>query len=367
MPDEISLACTCDQDLPFGQKFSSNLSFFTTAEKKIVLGWGERIWLSQPDLKTPSFYFPDYFLRSKKPWCTHANHLELSIEELIAALAYLNTSPESLEWFSPNRDFFNASFNRLQLKFAANTLTKAVPYMFAEAETELSPQILQASFINLLKRANSDPIYGYGFWENNAGMLGGTPEILFRAYGPGNRHLETVACAGTRPPNSDEKSFLDDPKESYEHRLVIQGIVASISRLGTKAEVDKTVVLHLSRCSHLLTSIKATFSEDIPFDSLVNILHPTPALGAIPTWPEGMAWLEEYDVNMPRGRFGAPAGIILPASGKSLCLVAIRNVQWQGNQLRIGAGCGVVPDSLFENEWNELLLKIGSIKDILGL
>jgi menaquinone-specific isochorismate synthase len=47
--------------------------------------------------------------------------------------------------------------------------------------------------------------------------------------------------------------------------------------------------------------------------------------------------------------------------------VAIRNAQWFEGSIHIGAGCGIVPQSLLKNEWKEIQLKMQSIKNILGL
>ena len=66
-------------------------------------------------------------------------------------------------------------------------------------------------------------------------------------------------------------------------------------------------------------------------------------------------------------RYGAPVGYIEEGGKDSRCLVAIRNMQWKDNWIGLGAGCGIVPESRLDLEWEELQLKIQSIKEILGL
>ncbi|MNL49201.1 chorismate binding enzyme [compost metagenome] len=51
---------------------------------------------------------------------------------------------------------------------------------------------------------------------------------------------------------------------------------------------------------------------------------------------------------------------------EALCLVAIRNMQWNGQFAMIGSGCGVVAASELEREWRELYQKRLSVKKILG-
>jgi isochorismate synthase EntC len=47
--------------------------------------------------------------------------------------------------------------------------------------------------------------------------------------------------------------------------------------------------------------------------------------------------------------------------------VAIRNVQWTGRTVTLGAGAGIIAESLFEREWEELRLKRTAVMDMLGL
>lgn len=48
-------------------------------------------------------------------------------------------------------------------------------------------------------------------------------------------------------------------------------------------------------------------------------------------------------------------------------MVAIRNLQYRGGQLEIWAGCGVVPQSRYECEWQEVLDKMQSVRALWGV
>jgi isochorismate synthase EntC len=48
-------------------------------------------------------------------------------------------------------------------------------------------------------------------------------------------------------------------------------------------------------------------------------------------------------------------------------LVAIRNIQWQDEKIRLGSGCGIVKSSQIEREWQELKLKRESVKRMLSI
>ena len=64
-------------------------------------------------------------------------------------------------------------------------------------------------------------------------------------------------------------------------------------------------------------------------------------------------------------RFGAPFGV--RHGGAFHAVVAIRFVSWKGNDVCLPSGCGVIEDSVFESEWQELRLKRDSVKELLGV
>lgn len=224
---------------------------------------------------------------------------------------------------------------------------------------------LRSSLLSLLQYAKSQPVHSYGFWENGHGMLGATPELLF-SLGEIKRHtLITMACAGTRGLRSQPGSFMDDPKEVHEHQLVVDGIMESLAPFG-KVTIGSMRVLHLPKLSHLLTPIEVELKQDADFNAIVKALHPTPALGAFPR-KEGLEWLKSYQKQIDRKRYGAPVGYTRGNTNEAGCYVAIRNAQWNPEEIVIGAGCGVVKESLLDREWDEVKLKIQAIKEMLSL
>lgn len=196
-------------------------------------------------------------------------------------------------------------------------------------------------------------------------MLGGTPELLFNMDHDGEKMtISTMACAATCSKDEVE-GFATDSKMLDEHNFVVQGILESLSPFG-EVRKEKIQILELPTLCHFLTPMVVETEKNLEFEPLVRSLHPTPALGAYPK-KQGMKWLAEYQNKIDRGRYGAPVGYYRPDTGKAACYVAIRNAQWSHDEIKIGAGCGVVPQSALESEWAEIQLKIQSIKDILAL
>lgn len=339
-------------------------TIFSTQEGKLILGWGERQWLKEPDPSQLSFYFPDFFLKDSNPWFTQEQTIELTLPALISNLSQIGSQPKKdYLWSTLHKEWFQKVFHNLQTIIGTGELTKGVPFIIESVQLPMDHGQLIKSLKAILNYLMHHPAHLYGFWDDNEGMLGATPEILFRCKQDGR--LETVACAGTKNIQEDQETFLSDPKERYEHEVVVKGIAESLGPYG-KVDIGELQLLKLSRLMHLVTPISVRFDDAIPFQDIVKTLHPTPALGAFPK-KTGFVWLEELQKHVDRVRYGAPVGFLYPENKISHCYVAIRNVQWNRKGMEIAAGCGVVADSHCEKEWNEIQLKLNAIKEMLAL
>lgn len=337
-------------------------TLFSTGKGQLILGWGEKQWSKDPHPTIPSFYFPDYFLKNDAPWFVQANTLDLPISQLLSYFPH-DSINQSYSWNNPYQQVFNDAFHDLQAKIASAELAKAVPFIIESVQAPMGKAQLTKSLKTILNYALHNPAHLYGFWNENEGMLGATPEVLFLYEKEGV--LETMACAGTKNIHENHSSLLSDPKELHEHELVVKGITQSLSPYG-KVTVGEKRLLKLTKLMHLVTPLTIHLEASIPFQEIVTALHPTPALGAFPK-KEGQKWLENYQKLINRNRFGAPAGFLHPEKKQSNCFVAIRNVQWNHEGMQIAAGCGVVADSKCENEWAEIGLKLKAIKEMLAL
>lgn len=343
---------------------------FGLGDGRIALGWGEGAWSSQPKTGASSsdlsIYAPDFYLESKRPWFSTTHSTILTRSELADLIPVASDRPE-INWNEPALNDFAIPFQRLKAAFAEDLATKGVPVVFARGESATRPE----SLLWLLSHALSAPkaVRLYGVWEASGGILGLTPEVLFERYGIS---LKSMALAGTKRGQIDaqsEAAFLADEKERYEHQLVVDGIRESLGRLGP-VKVGETGLLRLPTLAHLLTPVSVEISEAVSFEQIVATLHPTPALGVAPR-ALGLDWMKTWDEPETRVRFGAPFG--LSQSGGQECLVAIRNVQWQDSESemtrswQLGSGCGVVPQSELESEWQELFAKRQSVRKLLDI
>lgn len=333
----------------------------------IYIGYGSSKraqFQDQLDPQKPVFFIPDFFLSSPFPWVQYDNQCELSIMELDKELDE-QIELEEIIWDIQQEDLFNEAFHDLQEAFAVGKLEKAVPYVFAYTSQKMSKSRLIRSLKNALAYIQNYPGYLYGCWDDNNGFLGVTPEVLFQPSQDKRNTLHTMALAGTQKSNDSQVEFETNEKELKEHQLVIRGIAETLQHLG-KITIGDTSVLKLPTLKHLMTPIELELNQPFDFASIVQNMHPTPALGAFPRKP-GKVWLENYQSKLDRKNYGAPFGIQFGSIGLSICLVAIRQVQWNEQGMRIGAGCGIIKNSQLKYEREEVQLKIRAIRNLLAL
>ena len=332
---------------------------------RFLLGFGAHTWNRTAPEKSQhaTFYFPNFFLDHPSPWLNFAHTLEIEADALLDLLSATPCIKPDVRWNKPKKIEFQKTFEDLQIRFANRKLVKAVPFMFEESSIKLSSSNLVYCLISALKYSKKYPAFVYGFWNetDQHGMLGATPELLF-SLDHQAKMLHSMACAGTAPTDAME-ALSHSEKDCREHQLVIDGIKQSLNPFG-EINIGQQTVVNVGSIAHLVTPITMNMRGNCAFESIVHALHPTPSLGAYPKI-QGDAWLLNYQTRIDRGRFGAPVGLL--DSSYSQCLVAIRNMQWNHKQLKIGAGCGVIAESVMEDEWQEIQNKIQSIKGILGL
>ncbi len=351
----------------FIDEFLRNGSIITHQEKDLLIGWGDRSWSSTQSNKTnQTFYFPDFFLEDSKPWFTHENTKVVSIYDLKTELSHVSHQcSEKVVWQPPDHNFYQLMFHELKEDYLkTGLLDKGVPFVNSRAKGRMTPSSIARSLLSLLEVYEHSSCFIYGFWDEKQGILGATPEILFRKR-QNSQKVETVACAGTCSSDSEVSAFLNDAKELMEHQYVIDGIEKCLSPYG-KLSVHEMKILHLPHLKHMYTPITLKPHQNVAFEELVKVLHPTPALGAHPK-EQGNVWLRGIQKLIDRKRFGAPVGFVENDSGLFACYVGIRNVQWDDHQVSVFAGGGVVSQSELDKEWNEILLKLSTVKKMLAL
>jgi len=202
--------------------------------------------------------------------------------------------------------------------------------------------------------------------EEGAAFFGATPERLVSLRG---RTVETGALAGTTgrgdTPEEDEwlaRELFDDPKNTHEHELVADAIREQLEPFAASVATGSRRVRRLATVQHLETPITAELREDEHVLTLVEALHPTPAVGGLPP-DRALRTIRETE-PFDRGWYAAPVGWF-DAAGYGSFAVALRSAVARGDVATLFAGVGIVADSDPDREWDEVDLKYRPILDEL--
>lgn len=343
-------------------------------QEGFVLREGADLWVSQAfsgslatlETQEISVVCDDFFEYEKGVSFRDVKAHRISVPAFEAELAQFleeRQASESLpkrSWTAASRHSFHQSFASIQMRIQSGELKKAVPLVFQESPETLSV-IEKGTY--LLKALQSPPYLNvFGAWNWQEGVLGATPEILFRRHG---QVFESMALAGTLPKSTgtSKMALLQDLKEVNEHSFVVEDIEKKLRQLGPVG-VQGPQVIELPHLFHLQTQMQVLLQSVKKGEEYVRLLHPTPALGIFPR-EAGLDWFRTLPEQESRGMFGGPA--LFDFKESSLALVMIRSLFWNSTKLRIGAGCGIIAESQEEKEWEEIGQKLLSIRKIFGI
>jgi isochorismate synthase len=150
--------------------------------------------------------------------------------------------------------------------------------------------------------------------------------------------------------------LLASAKERHEHAVVVRNIRSVLADLCMRIEAPATpTLMKMRNVQHLFTPVTAQLRGNSSVLTLVERLHPTPAVGG---WPRevALAFLREHE-ELDRGWYAAPIGW-LDANGDGEFAVALRSALVDGTSATLFAGCGIVADSDPQSEYQETLLKL---------
>jgi isochorismate synthase EntC len=337
-----------------------DFAFIQTAPGRVFIGWGpfEQLPFRRPE--RPAFFIADFFLDDPHPWRHPATWEETTFEEL--AMRFEERGAPRVTWDAAPRDAFRQLFDSAHAALKRGEFEKIVPAVFESGRFAERGEWWRWFFTRMAQLPPG--MRGYGYSYQTHGLAGATPEFLFEAEA---RAYRTMALAGTRPV-ARAQELLRDPKELREHRFVVDDIVRRLAPFGN-VEIGPLGTLRLPKIAHLITPIffsESVGSERMSFADMVRRLHPTAALGVSPRNEAGERWLRQADRGVKRRTFGAPFGLERE-DRSALALVAIRNIQWSGERVRVGSGAGMLLESDVERELDELRDKREQVKALFGL
>lgn len=352
------------------QDFDGSFFVLTDCKTETTLSFTSGIEL----VPTRPIFTPSFFEVSQK--AHHSFKYCLKIErKLLMRLLESGSNPKRAainksNWEVQPQLEFEQDFAEIQKQIHEGIIEKAVAMTTERSQWKPSSDEKGLLLLNLLRNCPQH-LHIYGHWTNSSGVIGASPEILFHRH---NEKIHTMALAGTLPkakppePPTGGSQLLEDHKELHEHQIVIDDLTEKLKAETLKISIQGPHVIELPHLFHLKTQIQAELeappsATDFDFH-LVKRLHPSSALG-LRSHQQHWHWLKNLKGHKHLGHFGAPFGIALEQG--YLCLVAIRNLEWDATGSAVRAGCGIVNQSNSNREWQELWAKRESVKALLGL
>ncbi|MGJ7441017.1 isochorismate synthase [Aquipuribacter sp. MA13-6] len=202
------------------------------------------------------------------------------------------------------------------------------------------------------------------------GLVGATPEMLVRTQ---MRLVASRVLAGTIRRTGDDAhdlalaaSLARSSKDLGEHEYAVRSVVEAITPFCAGTNVPESpFVLHLANVMHLATDVTGVLRDDVSSLHLAAALHPSAAVCGTPT-TAAAALIAELE-GMDRGRYAGPVGW-LDAAGDGEWGIALRCGQLDpdGHEIRLFAGCGIVEGSDPAAELAESTAKFVPMRDALA-
>lgn len=210
--------------------------------------------------------------------------------------------------------------------------------------------------------------YHFGLQKDGQLFFGATPERLIEISN-GRAYSACVAGSIERGKSAVEDrelgtELLTDHKNLAEHDYVVKMISEVFHDFCTDVTMPgKPGLMKIRDIQHLFTPIEGSIEQHTDIFNLVAALHPTPALGGVPT-NKSMDIIREKE-QMDRGYYAAPIGWT-DSEGNGEFAVAIRSALLDGKQAYLYAGGGIVADSEAEKEYEETWVKFRPVLRALG-
>ena len=265
----------------------------------------------------------------------------------------------------PEAEVWRASVARLAGAVGRGRLDKAV--LSRQVSLRAASEIDITAVLRRLEVSAPESTI-FAFSRGPRTFVGATPERLVGLQG---RELTTMAMAGSTPrgvdPAADDAlaaSLLASDKEREEHAVVVTMVREALAPVARELTVPRRPeVVRFRHVQHLLTPISGTLTDDADVLTLVERLHPTPAVGGTPR-DLALELIAEEEVH-DRGWYAGPLGWV-DRAGDGEFVVGLRSGVIKGDEATLFAGCGIVADSDPEREWDESATKLLALGSALG-
>ncbi|GAB4166320.1 MAG: chorismate-binding protein [Winogradskyella sp.] len=221
----------------------------------------------------------------------------------------------------------------------------------------------------------------YCWYHPKVGLwLGATPELLFKVEG---KQLTTISLAGTQPYTVDGEVTWTH-KEYEEQQIVTDYITKQIAPHADDITVSEVETVRAGNLLHLKTYIHSRIKPEHSLKSVIEALHPTPAVCGFPkqTSKDFILSNENYNREYYTGFLGelnlkttktrnanrrnVENNAYAVVKTYSNFYVNLRCMQLKDHKAIIYVGGGITKDSNSQNEWEETVNKTKTIANVLS-
>ncbi len=220
----------------------------------------------------------------------------------------------------------------------------------------------------------------YCWYHPKVGLwLGATPELLFKVEG---KRLTTISLAGTQP-YSENSDVQWTYKEYEEQQIVTDYIRGQITPYTSQVNVSNVETVRAGNLLHLKTYITSLIKDTSSLKSVIEALHPTPAVCGFPKQEAKdfilknesynreyyTGFLGELNLKQVRSRNTNARNVennaYATVKTASNFYVNLRCTQIKESKALIYVGGGITKDSNPEKEWEETVNKTKTIVNVL--
>jgi para-aminobenzoate synthetase/4-amino-4-deoxychorismate lyase len=201
-------------------------------------------------------------------------------------------------------------------------------------------------------------------WQPQRRILSFSPELFFRVENEGGtRRITTRPMKGTAPrgrttsEDCERAEWLrNDGKNRSENLMIVDLLRNDLGRLSRFGSVRVQNLFDLSRYRTLwqmTSTVAGELRSDVGFQQIFRALFPCGSVTGAPK-VRAMQLVASIE-DEPRGVYTGAIGFF--SQHRTVFNVAIRTLELDGEQGKMGVGSGIVIDSDAEDEFRECLLK----------
>jgi salicylate biosynthesis isochorismate synthase len=205
-------------------------------------------------------------------------------------------------------------------------------------------------------------------WQVGESMLvGASPELLLEMSGRSVRVNPLAGSARRGEGEADDRALgealMASAKDRHEHDLVVQDIAARLGPVVEELHIPAQPSLRrMATVQHLSSEIVGRTTHTIHPLEVVDIMHPTPAVGGTPR-NAALTFLDKIE-GIDRGWYTGGIGW-LTADGDATFAIPLRCALIRRNTASLYAGAGIVGESRPESELDETRLKFRPMLSVL--